>query len=149
MAPNFLALATTLENLGARRLLAKKVNFMPCKVIIIVIQFMFLGVNMFWALLRAHYNPLSQAKNMNINSIVLLDVLSTLKVGLRRWWAHLPSTNVAQPQTVRGFSSLVLYSALTILSSSTPVSSSHQKHDLKLSWFDLQSLHLASEGDKC
>ena len=85
MAPNFLALATTLENLGARRLLAKKVNFMPCKVIIIVIQFMFLGVNMFWALLRAHYNPLSQAKNMNINSIVLLDVLSTLKVGLRRW----------------------------------------------------------------
>ena len=26
MAPNFLALATTLENLGARRLLAKKVN---------------------------------------------------------------------------------------------------------------------------
>jgi len=30
MAPNFLALATTLENLGARRLLAKKVNFGPC-----------------------------------------------------------------------------------------------------------------------
>ena len=30
MAPNFLALATTLENLGARRLLAKKVNFVPC-----------------------------------------------------------------------------------------------------------------------
>ena len=29
MAPNFLALATTLENLGARWLLAKKVNFMP------------------------------------------------------------------------------------------------------------------------
>ena len=29
MAPNFLALATTLENLGARRLLAKKVNFVP------------------------------------------------------------------------------------------------------------------------
>ena len=32
MAPNFLALATTLENLGARWLLAKKVNFVPCKV---------------------------------------------------------------------------------------------------------------------
>ena len=30
MAPDFLALATTLENLGARRLLAKKVNFVPC-----------------------------------------------------------------------------------------------------------------------
>ena len=29
MAPNFLALATTLENLGARWLLAKKVNFVP------------------------------------------------------------------------------------------------------------------------
>ena len=29
MAPNFLALATTLENLGARRLPAKKVNFVP------------------------------------------------------------------------------------------------------------------------
>ena len=30
MAPNSLALATTLENLGARRPLAKKVNFVPC-----------------------------------------------------------------------------------------------------------------------
>ena len=30
MDPNFLALATTLENLGARWLLAKKVNFVPC-----------------------------------------------------------------------------------------------------------------------
>ena len=30
MAPKFLALATTLENLGARWLLAKKVNFVPC-----------------------------------------------------------------------------------------------------------------------
>ena len=30
MALNVLALATTLENLGARRLLAKKVNFVPC-----------------------------------------------------------------------------------------------------------------------
>ena len=29
MAPNILALATTLENLGARWLLAKKVNFVP------------------------------------------------------------------------------------------------------------------------
>ena len=29
MAPNFLASATTLENLGARRLLATKVNFVP------------------------------------------------------------------------------------------------------------------------
>ena len=31
MAPNFLALANTSENLGARWLLAKKVNFVPCK----------------------------------------------------------------------------------------------------------------------
>ena len=30
MAPNFLAFLITLENLGARWLLAKKVNFVPC-----------------------------------------------------------------------------------------------------------------------
>ena len=32
---------------------------MPSKVIIIiiVIEFMFLGINIFWALLRAHFNP--------------------------------------------------------------------------------------------
>ena len=30
MAPNFLDLATTLQNLGARWLLEKKVNFVPC-----------------------------------------------------------------------------------------------------------------------
>ena len=49
------------------------------------IEFMFLGINIFWALLRAHFNPhltvrakmsLSQAQNIfmpaNINSIVLL-----------------------------------------------------------------------------
>jgi len=46
-------------------------------------EFMFLGINMFWALLRAHFNPhlvarakmsLSQAQNifMPANSIVLL-----------------------------------------------------------------------------
>ena len=58
---------------------------MPSKVIIIVIEFMFLGINIFWALLRAHFNPrlmarakmsLSQAQNIfmpvNINSTVLL-----------------------------------------------------------------------------
>ena len=58
---------------------------MPSKVIIIVIEFMFLGINMFWALLRAHFNPrltarakmsLSRAQNIlmpaNIDSIVLL-----------------------------------------------------------------------------
>ena len=32
---------------------------MPSKVIIIVIKFMFLGLNMFWALLRAHFCPLA------------------------------------------------------------------------------------------
>ena len=30
---------------------------MPSKVIIIVIEFMFLGINIFWALLRAHFSP--------------------------------------------------------------------------------------------
>ena len=30
MAPKFLDLATTLENLGAKWLLEKKVNFVPC-----------------------------------------------------------------------------------------------------------------------
>ena len=37
---------------------------MPSKVIIIVIEFMFLGINIFWALLRAHFNPrlMAQAK---------------------------------------------------------------------------------------
>ena len=59
---------------------------MPSKVIIIiVIEFMFLGINIFWALLRAHFNPrltarakmsLSRAQNIfmpaNVNSIVLL-----------------------------------------------------------------------------
>ena len=57
---------------------------MPSKVMI-VIEFMFLGINIFWALLRAHLNPrltarakmsLSRAQNIfmpaNINSIVLL-----------------------------------------------------------------------------
>ena len=58
---------------------------MPSKVMVIVIEFMFLGINIFWALLRAHFNPcltaqakmsLSQAQKIfmptNINSIVLL-----------------------------------------------------------------------------
>ena len=57
---------------------------MPSKVIIIVIEFMFLGINIFWAPLRAHFNPrlmawakmsLSWALNIfipaDINSIVL------------------------------------------------------------------------------
>ena len=66
---------------------------MPSKVIIIVIEFMFLGINIFWALLRAHFNPrltarakmgLSRAQNIfvpaNINSIVLLFVdMSVMK----------------------------------------------------------------------
>ena len=57
---------------------------MPSKVIIIVIEFIFLGINIFWALLGAHCNPrltarakmsLSRAQNIfmpaNMNSIVL------------------------------------------------------------------------------
>ena len=62
--------------------------------IIIVIEFMFLGINMFWALLRAHLNPhltarakmsLSWAQNTfmpaYINSIVLLT-----KEGIVEYW---------------------------------------------------------------
>ena len=58
---------------------------MPSKAIIIVTEFMFLGINIFWALLRAHFNPcltarakmsLSRAQNIfmpvNIDSIVLM-----------------------------------------------------------------------------
>jgi len=37
MAPNFLALATTLENVGARWLLAKKVNFVPWTIILVLV----------------------------------------------------------------------------------------------------------------
>ena len=53
--------------------------------VIVVVQFMFSGINIFWALLRVHFNPrlmarakmsLSRARNIfmpaNINSIVLL-----------------------------------------------------------------------------
>ena len=62
------------------------ISSMPSKVIIIVIEFMFLGINIFWALLRAHFNPpltaraqmtLSRAQNIfmpaNINSAGLLN----------------------------------------------------------------------------
>ena len=35
---------------------------MPSKVIIIVIEFMFLGINIFWALPRAHFNPRLRAR---------------------------------------------------------------------------------------
>ena len=58
---------------------------MPSKVIMIVIDFMSLGIKIFWALLRAHFNPrltarakmsLSLAQNIfmpaNVNSLVLL-----------------------------------------------------------------------------
>ena len=54
---------------------------MPSEIIKIVIELMFLGVNMFLALLRTHLSPrrkmsLSRAKNIftptNINSIVIL-----------------------------------------------------------------------------
>ena len=69
---------------------------MPSKVIIIVIAFMFLGINIFWALLRAHFNPrltarakmsLTRAQNIftpaNINSIVLLDSTRQIKENKR------------------------------------------------------------------
>ena len=59
---------------------------MPSKVIIIVIEFMLLGINMFWALLslaaRAKMS-LSRAQNIfmpaNINSIVILPCHVTLR----------------------------------------------------------------------
>ena len=65
---------------------------MPSKVIIIVIQFMFLGINIFWALLRAHFNPRptaqSRAQNMflpaNINSTVLLHLRLSLSLNSHR-----------------------------------------------------------------
>ena len=41
---------------------------MPSKVIIIVIDFMFAGINMFWALLGAHFNPhLSARAKMSLS----------------------------------------------------------------------------------
>ena len=47
------------------------------KVIIIVMLFMFLDINIFWALLRAHFNPrltawakISLSRAQNINSII-------------------------------------------------------------------------------
>ena len=68
---------------------------MPSKVITIVIQFMLLGINIFEALLRAHFNPcqtararmsLSRAQNIfmpaNINFIVLLNELRRVKLPL-------------------------------------------------------------------
>ena len=57
--------------------------------IIIVLEFIFLGINIFWALLRTHFNPrltarakmsLSRAQNMsmpaNINSTVVIPQLA-------------------------------------------------------------------------
>ena len=58
---------------------------MAFKVIIMVIELVFFGINMFLALLRAHFNPryawakiiLSRAKNIfmpaNVNSIVIIN----------------------------------------------------------------------------
>ena len=66
---------------------------MPSKVILIEIQFTFLGINIFWAPLRAHFNPcltarakvsLNWAQNLfmpkNINCIVSLERISTTYV---------------------------------------------------------------------
>ena len=63
--------------------------------IIIVIELMFLGINMFLALLRPHFNPryarakmiLSRAKNIfmpaNVNSIVILYKLHIVALSVR------------------------------------------------------------------
>ena len=66
---------------------------MPSKVVTILIQFKFLGINIFWALPRAHFNPhlmawakmsLSQAQNifmpMNIKSIALLNKVTHIRI---------------------------------------------------------------------
>ena len=66
---------------------------MPSKWIIVVIQFMFLGINIFWTLLRAHFNPcltaqakmsLSRAQTtfmaVIVNSIVLIFVFTSTKI---------------------------------------------------------------------
>ena len=87
---------------------------MPSKVIIIVIEFMFLGINIFWAFLRAHFNPcltarakmsLSRAENMfmpaNINSIVLLvmSICHDLNSSSNKWilLTFLSNCSFAQP----------------------------------------------------
>ena len=67
---------------------------MSSKAMLIVENFMFLGINTFWALVRAHFNPrltfrakmsLSRAPNIlmpaNISSIDLLTVL-LLEMGM-------------------------------------------------------------------
>ena len=64
------------------------ISSMPSKVIIIIIVFMFLSLNIFRALLRAHFSPrlaarakmsLSRAQNIfmpaNINSIIIVNEL--------------------------------------------------------------------------
>ena len=64
---------------------------MPSKVIIIATKFMFLGINMFWALFGAHFSSglevqaktsLTQAQNLlmpaNINSVVLILIIQVI-----------------------------------------------------------------------
>ena len=47
---------------------------MLSEVVILVIQFMFLGINIFWVLLRAHFNPRLTARakiSLSIYNILL------------------------------------------------------------------------------
>ena len=61
LAINFLDLGTTLENLGARCLLEKKVNFVPCKDRGLVVISNFLGPTMeFWVKIRKQNALLSR-----------------------------------------------------------------------------------------
>ena len=83
---------------------------MPSKVIIIVIEFMFLDINIFWALLRVHFNPrltarakmtLSRAQNIFmpaiINSIVLLMHFFGSDLPSERWqFEHQHSSSVCR-----------------------------------------------------
>ena len=74
---------------------------MPSKLIIVEIEFMFLGINIFSALLRAHFNPrltarakmgLNRAQNIfmpaKINSIVLLDMSNPAPQKRKRAYRH-------------------------------------------------------------
>ena len=72
MAPNFLVLATTLENLGARRLLAKKVNFVPWRGKKLRVCG---NMKMSVGYIRQHYTTYSKIKLINYSTLLRLSLL--------------------------------------------------------------------------
>ena len=50
---------------------------MPSKVILIVIEFMSLGINIFWAILRAHFNPRLPARAKDKIFVIGLKILGS------------------------------------------------------------------------